>query len=383
MSNRDKFDICVVGAGVIGLATAYELARAAGNQSRSIVLLEQEASFGQHISARNSEVIHAGIYYAPDSLKARLCVDGKALLYEHCQRFEIPHRRVGKLIVAKEAEIEALHSLKSNAEANGVLDLEYLDRSRLRKLEPSVAADAALLSPSTGIIDSHSYMLSLLHLAQNLGVQYSPYSRVERIEALPDGFGVSCQIDEKRNPVSYRFNCTQLVNAAGLGAQSVAETIDALPKAAVPRLYYCKGDYFDYLGQNPFSHLIYPTPEPNGVGLGVHATMDMASRLRFGPDTEYIEQPAFTVDENKAETFAQRIVSYFPGIQPQALKPAYAGIRPKLAAPGETAADFLIQDSGAHGVPGLVQLFGMESPGLTASLAIAGNVSKKILNTAG
>ncbi len=377
MSGRDRFDICVVGAGVVGLAIAYEAAKQFNKQNVSIVLLEQEASFGQHISSRNSEVIHAGIYYTTDSLKAKLCVQGKELLYEHCERYNIPYRRIGKLIVAKHSEIDALGDLKRNAVNNGVLDLKFLDSAALKKLEPEIKADGALLSPSTGIIDSHSYMQSLLHLAQNLGVQYSPYSRVEKIEALANGFNISCQIDEQRNPQSYQFECGQVINAAGLGAQAIAQTIDAIPKSILPKLYYCKGDYFDYKRRNPFSHLIYPMPEPNEAGLGIHATMDMASQLKFGPDTEYVQELDFEIDGDKARTFAQRIASYFPAIKPDDLKPAYSGIRPKLVARGEVAADFEIQEYSEHGVQGLIQLFGLESPGLTASLAIAKNIVER------
>lgn len=376
MSSLDRFDICIVGAGVIGLAAAYEIAREYRKQGLSIALLEQDASFGQHTSSRNSEVIHAGIYYAPNSLKAELCVQGKQLLYEHCIQFDIPHSRVGKLIVAKEAEIDSLERLNSNAIASGVSDLVFLDRAALKKLEPAIAADAALLSPSTGIIDSHSYMQSLLHGAQNLGVQYSPHTRVEQIAIVANGFRISCQIDERRNPQSYQFECERVINAAGLGAQSIARAIDGVSPESIPELYYCKGDYFDYKRRSPFSHLIYPLPEANTAGLGIHATIDMSSRLKFGPDTEYVEQITFEIDEDKAAAYSRQISSYFPAIKAEDLQPAYAGIRPKLAAPGESAADFVIQGSDTHGIRGLVQLFGIESPGLTASLAIAKRIAK-------
>jgi len=378
MINRDRFDICVIGAGVIGLAIAYELAKKYKNQGMSILILEQESSFGQHISSRNSEVIHAGIYYPTGSLKAELCVTGKELLYSHCEQFHIPHRKIGKLIVAKDAEADALAQLKQNAIANGVLDLQLLNRVELQKLEPHIEADAALHSPSTGIIDSHSYMQSLLHLAENIGVQFSPYSRVEKIGAEADAFTVHCQLDENRNAAQYQFDCQQLINAAGLEAQSIAKSISAVPNSTIPTLYYCKGDYFDYRGRNPFSHLIYPIPEANMAGLGIHATMDMASQLRFGPDTEYVEKIDFKIGDNKAKAFAKSISSYFPAIKAGDLKPAYSGIRPKLSGRGEAAADFEIQDQSAHGVPGLIQLFGMESPGLTASLAIARHIASRV-----
>ncbi|MDA0279944.1 MAG: NAD(P)/FAD-dependent oxidoreductase [Proteobacteria bacterium] len=378
MNSRDSFDICVIGAGVIGLAIAYELAKKYKNQDVSIVILERESSFGQHVSSRNSEVIHAGIYYPTGSLKAELCVAGKELLYSHCEQFGIAHQRIGKLIVAKNTESDALAQLKENAIANGVLDLQLLNKVELQKLEPHIEADIALHSPSTGIIDSHSYMQSLLHLAENLGVQFSPYSRVEKIDTDADAFVVHCQLDENRNPERYSFNCRQLINAAGLEAQSIAQSMSAIPKSTIPKLHYCKGDYFDYRRPNPFSHLIYPMPEANTIGLGIHATMDMSSQLKFGPDTEYVEKVDFEIDDNKTKSFAKSISSYFPAIQAADLKPAYSGIRPKLSGLGEAAADFEIQGESVHGLPGLIQLFGMESPGLTASLAIAVYISNRV-----
>ena len=378
MSSRDNFDICVIGAGAIGLAVVYELAKKYKNQDVSIVILEQESSFGQHVSSRNSEVIHAGIYYPAGSLKAELCVTGKELLYSHCVQFRVAHQKIGKLIVAKNSEAEALIQLKKNAIANGVLDLQLLNRAELQKLEPHIDADTALHSPSTGIIDSHSYMQSLLHLAENLGVQFSPYSRVEKIDTHANAFVVHCLLDENRNPEQYQFNCQQLINAAGLEAQSIAQSVSSVPKNTIPNLHYCKGDYFDYRGRNPFSHLIYPMPEANTAGLGIHATMDMSSQLKFGPDTEYVDKIDFEIDGNKARVFAKSISSYFPTIEAGDLKPAYSGIRPKLSGLGEAAADFEIQEESAHGVPGLIQLFGMESPGLTASLAIARHIADRV-----
>ena len=378
MSSRDSFDICVIGAGVIGLAIAYELAKKYKNQDVSIVILERESSFGQHVSSRNSEVIHAGIYYPTGSLKAELCVMGRELLYSHCEQFGVAHQKTGKLIVAKGTEAYALAKVKENAIANGVLDLQLLDKIELQKLEPDIEADMALHSPSTGIIDSHGYMQSLLHLAENLGVQFSPYSRVEKIDTDADAFVVHCQLDENRSPEHYVFNCQQLINAAGLEAQSIAQSVSAIPKDTIPKLHYCKGDYFDYRRRNPFSHLIYPMPEANTTGLGIHATMDMSSQLKFGPDTEYIEKVDFRIDGNKAKAFAENISSYFPGIDAGDLQPAYSGIRPKLSGPGEAAADFEIQEESVHGLSGLIQLFGMESPGLTASLAIARHISNRV-----
>lgn len=371
MSSRDSLDICIIGAGVIGLAIAYELAKKYENKNVSIVILERESSYGQHISSRNSEVVHAGIYYPQNSLKAKLCVQGKELLYSHCQQFGIPHKKIGKLIVAQSSELDSLKELKERADANGVADLRFLEKTDIQKIEPNIRADAALLSPSTGIIDSHSYMQSLLHQAESRGVYFSPYSRVEKIEAKQSGFVVRCQLDGNRNSEQYSFNCRRLINSAGLDAQTVAQLIDALPNSRIPKLHLCKGDYFDYRGRSPFSHLIYPMPEANTAGLGVHATMDMSGHLKFGPDAQYIKDIKFEVNDSKAALFSKSISSYFPDIQEGDLKPAYSGIRPKLSAQGEAAADFKIQDQSEHGIPGLVQLFGMESPGLTASLAIA------------
>lgn len=378
MGNRDSFDICIVGAGVVGLAIAYELARKYERQAVSILLLERESGFGQHTSSRNSEVIHAGIYYPSNSLKAKLCVSGKELLYSHCAKYRIPHQRIGKLIVAKSTELDELERLRDKAIDNNVLDLQFLNRSELLKLEPHVAADAALFSPSTGIIDSHSYMQSLLHLSEMLGVQFAPFTRVEKIEVEEQCFAVHCMIDEDRNPERYQFDCRRVINAAGLEAQHIAHAVSAVAEESIPRLHYCKGDYFDYRGRSPFSHLIYPMPEHNTVGLGLHATLDMSSQLKFGPDTEYIENIEFAIDGEKAKAFAQSISAYFPGIKASDLKPAYSGIRPKLSGIGEDAADFVIQDEEKHGVPGLLQLFGIESPGLTASLAIAEVVACRV-----
>lgn len=377
-TENDSVDICIIGAGVIGVAIAYQLSRKFKDKKLSILLLEQEPNFGQQASSRNSEVIHAGIYYAVNSLKAKLCVRGKELLYDHCKQFDIPFKRLGKLIVANDLETGQLLELEQRAQENGVDDLQFLDEAQIKKLEPAVSAKAALLSPSTGIIDSHSYMRSLLHLAQVKGVHFSAYSRVERVEIISTGFLVNCVLDKKRNPKNYEFRCRYLINSAGLQAQLIAENIDAIRKQDIPKLYYCKGDYFNYLDKNPFSHLIYPVPECNTTGLGIHATMDLASQLRFGPDSEYVQEIDYKTSTEKAESFALQIEKYFPTIDVNKLKPSYSGIRPKLSGPGQAAADFVVQDFSDHGVQGLVQLFGIESPGLTASLALAEKVADSL-----
>ena len=366
----DKFDVCIVGAGVVGLAIAREISSRKEFKQLSILLLEQENSFGQHTSSRNSEVIHAGIYYPTDSLKAKLCVRGKPLLYSYCEAFDIPYKKLGKLIVAQEKQLTALSALKIKAEENGVDDLEWIDKAQLSIIEPAVEAHIALLSPSTGIIDSHSYMQSLLHFAQNQGVQYSPRSRVDSLVPQPQGFVVHTTLDAENKPESYQFQCRCLINSAGFNAQSLSYSIKDAPLENTPKQYLCKGDYFYYTGDNPFSHLIYPMQEENAPGLGVHATLDMSSQLRFGPDSNYVREPGYEIDANKSASFAKEIASYFPAVIADKLVPGYSGIRPKLVDLHQAAGDFCIQDSAGTELKGLIQLFGIESPGLTASLAL-------------
>lgn len=374
----DKFDICIVGAGAVGLAIAHKLSSATEFQKLTILLLEQETSFGMHTSSRNSEVIHAGIYYPTDSLKAKLCVRGKQLLYSHCEEFDLPFKRIGKLIVGEEKDLAQLQALKIKAEENGVMDLQWIDEKQLASIEPAVNSQIALFSPSTGIIDSHAYMQNLLHLAQNNGVQFSPRTRVDSLDSLPQGFVVHTVIDEMNKPENYSFECGCLINSAGLYAQSLAGKISGSKPGSIPELHLCKGDYFNYTGQNPFNHLIYPIPETNAPGLGIHATLDLSSQLRFGPDSNYVNEINYDIDASKAKSFAQAISKYFPGISEQNLIPAYSGIRPKLSGLGQPAADFSIQDSSDSGIKGLIQLFGMESPALTSSLAIGEYVTDRV-----
>ena len=372
----DKFDVCIAGAGVVGLAIAYQFACSPRYKNKSIVVLEQESGFGQHASSRNSEVIHAGIYYPEGSLKASLCVRGKELLYEHCRRYDIPHRRLGKLIVAQAGEESGLEALQSGAEANGVDDLRLIGQSALRVREPALSAACALLSPSTGIIDSHAFMQSLLHLAEQAGVQFAPYTCVRSVSTSSQGFVVDTRISvgvgvgAGAGAEDYRFHSETFINCAGLEAQRLAARIDGVRAGSIPELHLCKGDYFIYRGSNPFSQLIYPLPETNTQGLGIHSTVDLGGRLRFGPDSQYVDTPDYQVDGGKATRFADAVKCYFPGVEVARLAPAYSGIRPKLAAEGEAAADFRIQAGDEHGVAGLIQLFGIESPGLTAGLAI-------------
>lgn len=361
-------DITIIGGGVIGLAIARTLA----SPDKQIFILEQEKQFGAGISSRNSEVIHAGIYYSSDSLKAKLCVSGKEQLYRYCQQRDIPHKKTGKLIVAQHAgEITALQTIEKQAHQNGVNDLRWWDKEKLLIEEPQIKADLALLSPSTGIIDSHALMQSLLADAESNGAQLVCHCKATRIQAMKNGF----QIHVDSNGEPYQFYSRAVINAAGLEAPLLAHTIEGLEKHLIPALYYCKGSYFSYSAPPPFKHLIYPVPEANNQGLGIHATLDLSGQIRFGPDTEYISTEDYPVNPLLREKFAQAIQRYFPTLQAEKLSSAYAGIRPKLAAPNSPAQDFQIQSAQQHGLAGLIQLFGIESPGLTASLAIAKQVA--------
>jgi L-2-hydroxyglutarate oxidase LhgO len=367
----DKFDICIVGAGVVGLSIAYELSKRVKGSCNKIVILEQESSFGQHTSSRNSEVIHAGIYYATGTLKAKLCLSGKELLYQHCKRFNIGHKRIEKLIVAQDGDQNNLQAIKIKAEENGVDDLRWIEARELQLIEPAVRAQSALLSPSTGIIDSHGYMKSLLTLAEQQGVIFAPRTKVESIIPQDRGFDVVTDISNGNLVESYALHCDRLINAAGLEAQTVASSVESYLQSQIPSLHLCKGDYFSYSGKCPFQRLIYPMPPANTKGLGIHATIDLAGQLRFGPDTAYIDEVNYNMDPAKAEMFADVIADYFPTIQANQLQPAYSGIRPKIVADGMPAGDFVIQRGEKFGMNGLLQLFGMESPALTASLSIA------------
>jgi L-2-hydroxyglutarate oxidase LhgO len=374
----DEFDICIAGAGVVGLAICHQLSIDSRLSGRSIILLDQEDNFGKHISSRSSEVIHAGIYYQNGSFKAKLCVEGKELLYEYCKKQQIPHKKIQKLIVAQHKNESQIEGLLRKAEANGVFDLETLDANQLKKLEPSVHGSTALLSPSTGIIDSHSYMQSLLLGAQANGAEFYPKTRINKAEALQNGFRVHTVIDEQKSPQNYSFFCRQFINSCGINAQQLARRIDGVDSKYIPGLHLCKGDYFSYSKNNPFSHLIYPLPEKNESGLGIHATLDMGSQLRFGPDAEYVEDIQYDIKTEKAVLFAAAISKYFPMITAADLSPSYSGLRPKLSAAGQAAEDFVIQSERVHGIEGLIQLFGIESPGLTSSLAIAKHVNQQI-----
>ena len=354
----DRVDAVVVGAGVVGLAAARALAMS----GREVVVLEAENAIGTHTSSRNSEVIHAGIYYPQGSLKARSCVAGKALLYEYCASHGVPHRRCGKLIVAtEEKQLSSLEEIRQKAHANGVVDLEWFSKETALQLEPELSCVAALHSPSTGIIDSHALMLAYLGDAEAHGAMLALRSFFEKA-VVTDGFTLYVAGSD---PIHTRI----LINSAGLKAPTVAKKIEGYPAQKAPRELYAKGNYFSLNKKNPFKRLIYPVPEPGG--LGVHLTLDLAGQARFGPDVEWVQSIAYGVDPRRAERFYAAIRRYWPGLADGALLPGYSGIRPKTAGPGEPASDFLIQGPRAHGVPGLVNLFGIESPGLTASLALA------------
>jgi L-2-hydroxyglutarate oxidase LhgO len=362
MSEASDLDAVVIGGGVIGLALARSLALA----GRDVTLLESEPRLGQHASSRNSEVIHAGIYYPPGSLKARLCVVGKVLLYAYAAENDVEHRRLGKVIVAsRDEEVAALDGIRANAEQNGVHDLEWLEASEIAAFEPAVKAVRGLLSPSTGIIDSHSFMNALRRDAVKGGAEIVTSSPVLGGRVL-DGGGFELAIGGAE-PGTAR--CRTVVNAAGLWAQDVARSLRGVPTNSIPAQYFAKGHYFTLAGRSPFSRLVYPVPEPGG--LGVHVTLDLAGQARFGPDVSWIDGVDYAFEEGRDARFYGAIRAYFPGLTDGALIPGHTGIRPKLAPAGAPASDFVIQGTVEHGVPGLLNLYGIESPGLTAALAIA------------
>ncbi len=362
----DEVECVVVGAGVVGLA----IARAEAQAGREVVILEAENQFGTATSARNSEVIHAGIYYPPGSLKARLCVAGRRLLYPYCESRGVAHARITKLLVAcSPDELPKLAAYAETAARNGLTGpdeaLRPLTGPEARALEPALACEAALLSPSTGIIDSHGLMLSLLGEAEAAGAVLAYDAPVTAVARDGDTFRLAVG-----GAAATEIACRRLINAAGLGAPALARMIGGF---AVPRQYYVRGCYFTLTGRSPFSRLIYPMP--SHAGLGVHITMDLGGQAKFGPDTEYIDTLDYTVDPVRADAFYAEIRRYWPALPDGALAPGYAGIRPKLQGPQDAFRDFVIAGPESHGVPGLVNLMGIESPGLTSSLAIAGMVA--------
>ena len=366
-------DTIVLGAGVIGLAVARELALA----GREVLLVEQAEAIGTGTSSRNSEVIHAGIYYPQRSLKARLCVQGKHMLYDYCGERGIPCRRLGKLIVAATpAQSAGLDAIAQCARHNGVNDLYRISGEEARSLEPELVCDAALVSPSTGIIDSHALMLALQGDAENAGAQCVFHTRFSAGRVLPEGgFELTFSGDE-----AMTLTARQVVNATGLSAPDSARRLAGHPANAIPDAYFCKGSYFTLTGRAPFEHLIYPMP--NEAGLGVHLTLDLGGQAKFGPDTQWVEGEDYTLDAGRGERFYDAVRSYWPGLPDGALQPGYTGIRPKIVGAGSPAADFVIAGPAAHGIPGLLNLFGIESPGLTACLAIAQAAREALEQTA-
>ena len=360
----EEVDCIVVGAGVVGLAVARALAMA----GREVIILEAAEGIGTETSSRNSEVIHGGIYYPANSLMARFCVAGRRMLYPYCAEKGVPHVNCGKLIVAtNEREDAMLAGIKARAEANGVEGMQVLTAAEAIAMEPNLRCTSALHSPATGIVDSHAFMLALQGDAENAGavpVFFSPMvgGRVVDRQVEVDVGGA--------DPMTLR--CRLLVNSAGLHAPFVARHIVGLPQDRVPTAYYAKGNYFTLAGRSPFSRLIYPVPVPGG--LGVHLTIDLGGQARFGPDVEWIDTIDYTVDPSRSDSFYAAVRTYWPGLKDGALQPGYAGIRPKIVPKGAPGQDFVVQGPQTHGVSGLINLFGIESPGLTASMAIAEHV---------
>ena len=366
----ETVDCAVIGAGVVGLAVARALALA----GREVLVLEACNAIGTQTSSRNSEVIHAGIYYPTGSLKAQLCVRGKALLYAYCAERGIGHSRCGKFIVATAPDQRTkLQTIHDRAIANGVHDLVWLDAAQARAAEPALQCVAALHSPSTGIVDSHSLMLSLLGDIENLGgilALNSPLAHAEYAHSAIELVAID----------GTRLRAKSVVNAAGLQALALAARFAGLDPRHVPRAYFAKGNYFTLAGRAPFSRLIYPVPE--AAGLGVHLTLDLGGQARFGPDVQWVDNPDDTaVQPARGDAFYAEVRKYWPALPDGALVPAYAGIRPKISGPDEAARDFCIQGPKDHGVPGLVNLFGIESPGLTSALAIGERVAELLANT--
>ena len=364
----ETVDTVVIGAGVIGLAVARALAQA----SHEVLILEAQERFGTQTSSRNSEVIHAGLYYPPGSLKARLCVAGREQLYHYCAERGIAHRQIGKLLVACDAEeLPGLAHYAERAAANGV-PLQPLTAAEIHPLEPAVHALAGLYSPTTGILDSHGFMLALLGDAEQAGALL-----VVRTPVIGGHITSRGILLETGGDAPFTVQSRRVVNAAGLFAPDVARRIAGFPVAAIPPAFYAKGHYFTLSGRAPFQHLVYPMPDH--AGLGIHATLDLGGQCKFGPDVSgWSETPDYAFETGLEVKFYQAIRRYYPDLPAGALQPGYVGIRPKISGPAEAAADFCIQGPAAHGVPGWVNLFGIESPGLTATLAIAREVAQQL-----
>ena len=358
--------VLVVGAGVVGLAVA----RTAALRGHDVIVAEATGGIGNGVSSRNSEVVHAGIYYPTASLRARHCVRGRRMLYEFCASHGVPHRKCGKLIVATEdTEVAKVEAILKQGAINGVEGFTMIDGAAARAMEPALNCVAALHSRESGIIDSHSFMRGMQGDLEDRGSAIAFNTKVERLIHTQAGWVVRFSGIE-----SGELAVDAVVNSAGLGAQALARRTDDYPEQRVPRLVLARGNYFGYAGRPVFSRLVYPAPRIDG-GLGIHVTLDLAGRMRFGPDVEWIEEENYNVNPERAQLFYASIRRYWPGLPDNSLQPDYAGIRPKLTGPGEPAADFMIEGPAQHGLPGLTHLFGIESPGLTASLSLAEDVA--------
>ena len=357
----NSVECVVVGAGVIGLAVARGLAM----KGREVLVLESTDAIGTGISARSSEVIHAGLYYKKNSLKAELCTRGRRFLYDYLKDRNVPHKAVGKLVVAvNDSEIGALRDLHARGIGNGVMKLEFMKADQVRALEPKLQCSAALFSPVSGIFDSHAYLAALRADAEDAGATIAFQTPFRSARATGMTFHTKVGLGKAADTIQSQV----LVNAAGMNAQSVASRITRVPESSIPARHLSKGSYFTFAEPAPFSHLIYPLPPAEG--LGIHFTMDMAGQGRFGPDSEWVDEPNYDVNPEKREAFYQAIAAYFPTLRARSLKPGYAGVRAKIQGPGDAEADFVIHGMETHSLRGLVNLYGIESPGLTASLAI-------------
>jgi L-2-hydroxyglutarate oxidase LhgO len=362
-SRSVAMQVLVVGAGVVGLGIARAVARA----GHEVIVAEAETAIGTITSSRHSEVIHAGLYYPTNSLRARHCPRSRRMLYEYCATRGIPHRKTGKLVVAtNDTELKKLDEIYKQAQVNGCENLALIDAAAVKKLEPEVFCVGAMNSPETGVIDSHSYMLALRGEVEDHGGAIALNTRIDRLVNVLAGWEVHFGAGET-------IVVDAVINAAGLGAQKLARATEGYPQERVPKLALAKGNYFAYAGRPVFKRLVYPTPVPGG--LGTHVVLDLAGRMRFGPDVEWIERENYDVDPRRADVFYASIRKYWPGLPDNSLVPDYAGIRPKISGPGEPALDFIIDAPKDHGVPRLVMLFGIESPGLTASLSIGEEVA--------
>lgn len=365
----DKIDIAIIGAGVVGLAVAAEVS----DGKKSVFVLEKEADFGRHTSSRNSEVIHAGIYYRPQSLKANLCIEGNALVYEICEKNNIPYKKITKIIVAvSEGQISDLYRLYKNAKDSGAAGLEMVNKTQIAKMEPNVEAEAGIFSPNTGIFDTHSFMKYLIAKAQQAGVGFSYNSEAVGIKKESGGYEVTVSDSDKQ---SFSFSAGVVINSAGLFSDKVAQMAGIDIQSRGYELKYCKGQYFRVSGksQKLVSRLVYPVPRPRGHSLGIHAGIDLAGNLRFGPDEQYLDEKVidYDVDGASREEFFESVSKYLPKVKLDDFYPDAAGIRPKLQGPEDDFRDFVIKEENDCGLDGFINLIGIESPGLTAAPAIA------------